>query len=114
MDSAEWNSYDVEMAKSLNQKKDIEKEVELKSVSGLIKELEEIKDKFGDVSLNFCKCKMLSSAVDEKATCYANRIDCLQQGEMCLTYGDLEDAYKEGYNQCIEDMRSMLDVKVHI
>ena len=114
MDSAEWTSYDVEMAKSLNQKKDIEKEVELKSVSGLIKELEEIKDKFGDVSLNFCKCKMLSSAVDEKATCYANRIDCLQQGEMCLTYGDLEDAYKEGYNQCIEDMRTMLDVKVLI
>lgn len=92
----------------------MKEDVESKSVSGLIKELEEIKDKFGDVSLNFCKCKMLSSAVDEKATCYANRIDCLQQGEMCLTYGDLEEAYKEGYNQCIEDMRTMLDVKVDI
>ena len=30
MDSAEWNDYDVELAKSLNQKKDIEKEMNCK------------------------------------------------------------------------------------
>ena len=40
----------------------MKEEVESKSVSELIKELKEIKDKFGDVSLNFCKCKMLSLA----------------------------------------------------
>ena len=92
----------------------MKEEVESKSVSELIKELKEIKDKFGDVSQNFCKCKMLSSAVDEKATCYANRINCQQGGEMFLTYGDLEEAYKEGYNQCIKDIRTMLGVKVLI
>lgn len=40
----------------------MKEEIESKSVSELIKELKEIKDKFGDVSLNFCKCKMLSLA----------------------------------------------------
>lgn len=57
---------------------------------------------------NELKWKSISGDIGKKAMDYANRIDCLYQGEMFLTWSDLEDAYTEGYNQCIEDVKTFL------